>query len=664
MGQQTRMPLTVSLELQAQTRRTGSRPHIAPEEAPERLPLRAALPLHWNSRNRMRVQNLIAIALLVAAASAGQTADPALPEDHPRVAVKDRVGELASQTESVSPSRPGTRSRVQPNNFIDKHILGKAARDGVPLAPLADDATFFRRVHLDLTGRIPGGDGARRFVADTDPTKRVKLVNRLVGSVDWRDRWTYWHLDLWRTSQNRVGVPGRNLFHDYVADALLLNQPYNELVQELLVSEARSNWYVGPASYLVRWAVFADNCTEIMHEDTADEMTVMVFKHFMGMNLQCVSCHDGENHLEQVNAWLTDRTREEFWAQAAFFGNTRVLRRVELRNTQDEYRIDDNDPDRKGYSRAAESTVRVARQSEGLVPPRFILGGEQPRPGKPLRQELARILTAHPQFARATVNRFWAEFMGAGMVEPVDGFDFSRMDPDNVADGWNIQPTHPELLEELTQDFIASGYDLQHLHRRIANSSAYQLSTSYPAKWRPDYAPYFVRKFVRRLSAEQVYDAIVKATDLHIPIQIPLTDKKVSYMVQTRGPSDLWRSASIGPQLRKDLQFFAESFGQANREFNEPSRQGSIIQAALMMNSGLVKNRAKPSEGSYLAGLITDDTSDEEMVQSLFWQFLTRPPEEAELQASLALLAERGPEAGGEDLQWILMNKMEFLFHR
>ena len=70
----------------------------------------------------------------------------------------------------------------------------------------------------------------------------------------------------------------------------------------MIVSEARSNWCVGPSSYLVRWAQFGDNCTEIMHEDTADEMTVMLFKHFYGINLQCVSCHDGANHLEKVHA--------------------------------------------------------------------------------------------------------------------------------------------------------------------------------------------------------------------------------------------------------------------------------------------------------------------------------------------------------------------------
>ena len=603
----------------------------------------------------------LAVGLSLALA---QSPPERLPQDHAPTDITGRHQRLGSQTDDLATEGGVSAIPIERASFIDDHIFGKIERDGIPHAPVSDDATFFRRLHLDLTGLIPSGNEAKEFVADPDTQKRRRLIDRLVGSVAWRDRWTYWHLDLWRTSQNRVGWAGRNLFHDYVADALLLNQPYDAFVRELLTAEARSNWYVGPASYLVRWAVFADNCTEIMHEDTADEMTVMVFQHFLGVNLQCVSCHDGANHLEQVNAWLTERKREEFWAQAAFFGNTRVLRRVELRNTQDEYGIDDRDPSRDGYSRSASSTVRVARLGEGRVEPRFILGGERPESGKPLRQELARILTAHRQFARATVNRFWAEFMGAGIVDPVDGFDLRRMSPERLADGWAVQPTHPGLLEELTDDFIESGYDLQHLHKRIVSSAAYQLSTAFPALWNPDYARYFARKFMRRLTAEQVYDAAVKATNLQVPIQIPLTDRQVDHMVQMRGPADLRRSRTLGPQLKQDLQFFMEAFGQANREFNEPTRDGSIIQAALMMNSRLVRDKAKPHDGSYLAGLLSQGLEGERLVESLFWQFLTRAPYEREMADSMELLASRGTAAGGEDLQWLLMNKLEFMFNR
>ena len=598
---------------------------------------------------------------LVAVGLCGGLGAQAPPEHHPEIRQTDRRAELSELTEAVAPSGATAVQPVPRRNFIDERIFGKIERDGVPHAPLADDATFFRRLHLDLTGRIPDDEAARAFVASDDPAKRDKLIDELVGSPEWRERWTYWLLDLWRISQNRVGWPGRNLFHSYIYDALQYKQPFDELVREMIVASARSNWYVGPSSYLVRWAVFGDTCAEIMHEDTADEMSIMLFKHFMGINLQCVSCHDGANHLEKVNVWLTERKRAELWAQAAFFGKTRVLRRVELRDSQDEYLIDDKERD--GYSASAPSSVRVARFGEGMVEPQFILGGEQPEPGEPLREELARIFTADPQFARAMANRVWAELMGVGIVEPVDEFDLARMDPASLPEGWELQPTHPELLEELAQDF-ASDFSLERLTKTITNSSTYQLSSEFPVEWDVAYAKYFSRRFVRRLSAEQVYDAVVKATQLTTPIHIPETDETVEYLVQTRGPSDLRSSKSLNGDFKKNARFFVESFGQANREFNEPTREGSIIQAALMMNSPLVKDKAKPHDGSFLAELLQErELPDEEFAERLFWRFLTRPPTPDEKDQALTLLAERGRPAGGEDLQWVLMNKVEFLFN-
>jgi hypothetical protein len=299
-----------------------------------------------------------------------------------------------------------------------------------------------------------------------------------------------------------------------------------------------------------------------------------------------------------------------------------------------------------------------------MVEPKFIFSDARIDPSKPRREELARVFTADRQFARATVNRFWAEMMGVGIVDPVDEFDLARIDPKNLPQGWEAQPSHPELLEALTDDFIASGYDLQHLFKTIGRSSTYQLSSSFDGEWKAGYAKYFARKFVRRLTAEQVYDAMVKASKVKAPIQIPRLDETVDYLVQTRGPSDIRATSSLSSQYKKDLQFFTESFGQANREFNEPSREGSIIQAALMMNSPIVKERAKARRGSYLAELLTDaNVTDADMVDRLFWRFLTRPPDAEEKDQSLTLLAERGREAGGEDLQWLLMNKVEFLFN-
>jgi hypothetical protein len=210
----------------------------------------------------------------------------------------------------------------------------------------------------------------------------------------------------------------------------------------MLTAKAVSNWYVGPASYLARWVIIGATCADTVHEDTSDEIAVWTAMHFLGLNVQCISCHDGRRHLEKVNLWLTEQKRSELWQQAAFFGKTRVLRRTEVSTAQDEYSIDDEGP---GYSASGESVQRVPRRGEGMVEPAFLLTGEQPDPNKNPREEFARMITSHPQFARATVNLFWAEMMGVGIVDPVFDFDLLRQDPKNPPPaGWSIQPSHPE----------------------------------------------------------------------------------------------------------------------------------------------------------------------------------------------------------------------------
>ena len=115
------------------------------------------------------------------------------------------------------------------------------------------------------------------------------------------------------------------------------------------------------------------------------------------------------------------------------------------------------------------------------------------------------MITENPQFARATVNLVWSELMGVGIVDPPLDFDLARLDPANPPPaGWTIQPSHPELLEALAQDFRDHGYDLRRLIRTIAVSSTYQLSSRFEGEWKAAYAPYFARHFVRRLPAEAI----------------------------------------------------------------------------------------------------------------------------------------------------------------
>jgi hypothetical protein len=599
------------------------------------------------------MRTLCRSAFLIAVSVLAQ-AQP-LPKDHPPVAPTDRRQALSSLSASVRGERIAPRP-VPRKNFIDDFVFSKMEKDTIPHAPLASDEEFFRRVHLDLTGRIGDAEELSRFLASADPEKRNKLIDAITLTHAYKARWTYWFGDLAKTAANRVGNEGKNLFYRWVYDNIHLNRPYDRMVQDMLTSNAASNWYVGPASYVARWVVIGLKCEDTVHEDTSDELAIASVKHFLGVDLSCVSCHDGKNHLEKINLYLTGRKREELWQTAAFFGQTRVLRRVEIATTQDEYSIDDEGP---GYDSSARTVVRVPRKGSGKVEPRFILNGEKPLSERPLRSEFARILTNHPQFARATVNMLWAEMMGVGIVDPPHEFDLSRQDPSKPPPApWTLQPTHPELLDALAEDFRKHNYDLRHLLRTIAQSSTYQLSSRFPGEWKDSYARYFARKFVRRLTAEQVHDSLVFATGLRTEIPIRGTTVRAQYATELRSPEDL-RGNFPGA---RDLAFFLDSFGQTNREYSERTNEGDVTQAVLLLNSPFVRGQIQAKPGSYLAGLLSQAAPRQDTIESLFRRFLLRSPEPEELRMAMQVTAGGTPREY-EDLQWLLLNKVEFLFN-
>ncbi|MBL8223336.1 MAG: DUF1549 domain-containing protein, partial [Bryobacterales bacterium] len=137
-----------------------------------------------------------------------QTSTPKLPESHPEVKQEERRSAAARLTAEMAGSTTQGPGAVPRRNLIDEHIFGKMQRDRIPHAPLATDEEFFRRIHIDLMGRIPSDEKYRAFVADKDPNKRDKLIEALVGSKEWRARWTYWFGDVAMAAANRIGNEG------------------------------------------------------------------------------------------------------------------------------------------------------------------------------------------------------------------------------------------------------------------------------------------------------------------------------------------------------------------------------------------------------------------------------------------------------------------------
>ena len=427
--------------------------------------------------------------LLVWMASILSAQTQQLPQDHPQVGAPDSRATASDLTERLRPSSASRVSIPMPRkNLIDEFIFGKMEKDGVPHAALSSDEEFFRRIHIDLTGRLPQDDQLRAFLASSDPGKRDKLIDQLTTGRPYETKWTYFFNDIYKPAPGRIGNAAKNVFYLWVRDNIHLDRPYNEMVYEMLTSNATSNWYIGPASYVARWVITAVACEDEVHEDTSDELAIHAAKDFLGVDISCASCHDGARHLEKINLYLSQRKREEIWKMAAFFGKTNVLRRTEVSTAQDEYSIDDNGP---GYDPSARSVIRVPRRGKpGLLEPAYMFTGERPDPAKHPRPEFARMLTSDPQFARATVNLLWAEMFGVGIVEPVFAFDMARLDPKNPPPApWGLQPTHPELLEALAQYFRDNNYSIRSVVKLIAKSNAYQLSSQFPGEWKVELRP-------------------------------------------------------------------------------------------------------------------------------------------------------------------------------
>lgn len=554
-----------------------------------------------------------------------------------------------------------TAADLPHRNFIDDYIFAKIAKDRIPHAGLSSDSEFLRRVTLDLTGRLPEPDQALKFLNDPDPDKRTKLIDSLFPPLPtigvgrrltekpFLDRWAYFFSDLFRSDEQLR--EGTDIFHSYLYKSLELNVPYDKLVRDMITATALSTWTTGPANFVARERVMdGDGYSVMNHEDTCDELAIWTSKLFLGVNIECVSCHDGKGHLEKINLWLAQRKRADLWRQAAFFSKTYVAPSY---GRFPEFTVEDTE---KGYDVNTHSTVRMPRHPTDLTPT-FMLTGERLPPGKPERQAYADMLIGNPQFARAAVNLFWAQLMGKGIVDPPFGFDPARQDPANPPPApWTIQPSHPELLNALADDFRSHHYDLRHLLKTIVSSTAYQLSSNIQGRRTEQTDDHFAAHIVRRLSAEELWDAISQAAGVFDEYKSAYASRTYKRVMQASFYHDYEGKF-------KGTFNLLQCFGQTDRE-EMPSDRSSLVQAASLLNSDPVLKRIKVQKGSRLEALLTakPPKSDSEIVKELFLATVSRYPTAAEETVALKLLAD-DRERGAEDLLWALINRIDFIFN-
>ncbi len=570
------------------------------------------------------------------------------------------------------PSPPGgsrTDALEHPSgNTIDKYIFPALAAANVAPAPPTTDFEFIRRATLDLTGRIPTPDQVLTFVNDTTSNKRANLVDTLLASPGWVDKWTVWFADLYQNNSRNTQilrfVPGVTAFDSYIRNALTKQEPYDQMAREIIGAQGNDSYTQGELNYLVGGVVTGGPIQDIFDQQAAN--TVNTFLGISHMN--CLLCHNGRGHLDSLSLWGYSTSRQQAWGMASFMSRTYTSRTPvpEAVNGQPYYwSLANNTRYRSDYQLNTQTGNRPPRTGatpSATVAPTYIFDGTSPSPGTDYRVALGQKITSDFQFARATVNYMWAYFFGIGIVDPPDQFDPLRLDPDNPPtdcpspnNPCTLQPSNPRLLNALAQDFINSKYDLKALMREIVNSQTYQLSSRYDGTWDPSTQNLFGRKLVRRLWSEEIHDAITQSSGV-IPTYNNPNWGPVSLAMQLPEPLNTPDGA------RGKVADFLDAFLRGNRDDEQRRPDGSISQALGLMNDNFVMSRIQTNgSGTNLLKTVLP-MPDSQLVNTLFLTVLSRYPTPAETTAALAnLKTNRTQEA--QTLLWSLYNKVDFVFN-
>ena len=598
-----------------------------------------------------------------------------------RAAGKYRAHPLSARTDQVrammaSVPIDGAGQSPAPGS-IDSYIFDAFQANGITPAPATTDWEFIRRITLDLTGRIPTPGAVLNFVADTTPTKRVTLIDRLLASPEWVDKWTMYYGDLLQntvvknsSSLNRF-AQGRNAFYQYIHDSMAADKPYNQMAAELIGATNVNSYTNGPINWLVGGVVSNGPVQDIFDQQTANTADT-----FLGITyVNCLLCHNGRGHLDSINLWASNITRYQGWQLSSYMSHTQAARNPVTTGNNNVYywSLEDNT---KGYTldypmntTSGNRPARVAPtgckagQPCYYVAPQYIFNGDSPKPGEDYRASLAREVTADFQFARATVNYLWAYFFGTGIVDPPDTFDLSRLDPNNPPpSGWTLQPSNPALLTALATHFVQGGYDLKALMREITNSSTYQLSSRYQGTFNPAWDTYFARKNVRRLWSEEVHDAIAQSSGLMPSYSMTgFTDQgypKIGWAMQL---PDVVNS----PTGDGNASSLLNAFLRGNRDDQPRKEDGSILQALNLMNNPFVEARLQAA-GSAPAPLIVQNLNlgNSDLINTLFLNILSRYPTSAEMTTAANSLTSAGNRTQAvQNLAWSLYNKVDFVFN-
>ncbi len=500
-------------------------------------------------------------------------------------------------------------AKADRRNYIDDLVLQQLERLQITPAAETSDTNFIRRATLDAIGMLPTPEEVSMFVLDPDPNKRDRLVDRLLNRPEFVDYWSYkWSDLLLLSSKNLPRREELNAFYRYIRKNVEANTPWDEFVRDIVTAQG-STLENGAANYFV------------MHKETVD-LAETTSQTFLGFSVTCARCH---NHpLEK-------------WTQDDYYGMANLFSRVKFKNGR---RGNDTEVINASFGDIIHPRLGKA------VAPRPLDGEAIPKDGSVDRREyLAEWITSpdNPYFTKAIVNRVWANFMGRGLVEPID--DLRLTNP----------PSNPDLLDALASDLVDHEYNLKELMRTIMESAAYRRSSQPADPEAPD-NKHYSQYIVRRLSAEVILDAYSQVTG--VPTKFD-------------GYPEGFRALQL-PDSQVG-SYFLTAFGRPERKRAcscERTADSSVAQTLHVANGDTLNGKLR-DDRSIVAKLAGEQADDEKSLDTLYMLALSRMPRPEERDGALAVLdsvPKDGPDCAVqrravlEDLSWALLSGKEFLF--
>lgn len=548
---------------------------------------------------------------------------------------------------------------------IDRFVLAKLNKLNITPSQNCSDSEFLRRVSIDLTGTLPTPDEVRVFLNDHGDGKRQRKVDELLGRPAYAAWWTNKLCDFTGCNPQQQAELGQELsvqWYMWIFARLEENLPYDELVQRIVLAQGRRSGQ-SYDDYAAETSSYFDDASgvDFSQRETMphywtrrsmqkpEQAAESFAQNFLGIRLQCAQCHK-----HPFAQWTQDDYRDF----SRFFGNVKFgvapQDRQRYRELANQVGIsvagDEGSPVRNEDLRKLAAgrvlpwrelyiSKRDEAQTASLLRSGLVTLDGDADPRGPIMDWMKN--PENPWFAQAFVNRVWASYFHKGIVEPPD--DLNPANP----------PSHPDLLDWLTQSFIQHGYDMKWLHREIVSSQTYQRSW-HPSRDNHHDRKNFSRAIPRRMPAEVVYDSVKQV----------VARRDEGLEVRT----DLTRRASGHLSMRLAGTYAMQVFGKPERAVNcdcERSNQPTLLQAVFLQNDPIIEQRLE--SGGWLQEIAAQEanhhpTPQRELVEEAWLRALCRQPTESEIESGLEHLKQANSMSEGmQDLLWALLNTKEFL---